>query len=83
MELLKKLKAKYYGVPFEINNYWPYHHPRTDELGLKIKGVQDGWIVMKDNCKYEYKQIKAIRLKGGDFIGGTEYEYNLQFVKKI
>lgn len=83
MKVIKKIKAKYYGVPFEINNYWPYHHPRTDELGLQIKFVQGLWIVIADGVQYEYKQIKAVRLKGGDFIGGTEYEYNLQFVKKI
>lgn len=94
MKILCKLKAKYYKVPFKIKEFWSYSPPKICEE-MKARGFEVGTIAYEtkkggmvclfQNKKHEfiYKVTDRIKLKGSDFIYGTDTVFNVEFICAI
>lgn len=92
--LFKKYQAKKYGVPYNIDKFWPYYHESLTKQMTKL-GFELGTIQSRSNCgdpvcmlqnkDYEYIYVisEIHKLKGGDFLQGTNYEFDLTFYERI
>ena len=85
----------FYGVPFRFIRFWPYYHKELTEamktLNFEVSGVNlcvvdKGYrFPFLQNTTHEFIYIvtEKHRLQGSDYIGGTEYVFDLEFVKRI
>lgn len=90
IRLIDTLIALLSGAPLKIQNYWPYSHQDFDNK-VNPKGFTVGgfpWsikigteiaLLQKDDLVFVYRITRLIRLKGSDYLPGTEYEYDLKF----
>lgn len=93
--MIKRLKAKYYDIPFEIKEYWPAYRrmekgePYLDHEALLFntnKGVGDIVDVLHDyNLKvHSYKITRKYSLKGSDHvINPTVFDLQYHSTRKV
>ncbi len=91
--MINKLKSLIYGVPYKINNHWPYYCSNEPYAQLKNKGFEVGKVsfvdgkliamLAKNGYDFVYKITDIRKLKGGDFLYGTDKEYDLVFVARF
>ncbi len=94
IKFINIIKSILYGIPYNIDKFWPYYHEsltkEMKKLGFELGTFpsisnRGEFVYMLQNKDYEYIYVisKIHKLKGGDFIGGTDFEFDLTFHKRI